>query len=245
MGVPRFHLVALLGAGLAVALLVAACGAAPGGGTPTQSATGTAGSSASASGSSGVPAGMATATSLAAWQQSGTGTQSIDTTTGNPKPPSLLLPGDKQSYVWADLKQAVNTFTFDAKTQGLFDFFFGSTDAGQGYLFRIDTRGGTSYSGFAATNSWTSWDCPQSGPTDDPASTWMHIVLAISGTNVTATVTWPGNKEVDTFNGQMDGCSTTSLSGTTFTTYTPSGDAFGFTGDALGATSDTWIANFT
>jgi hypothetical protein len=75
------------------------------------------------------------------------------------------------------------------------------------------------------------------------------VVVAITGANVTATVTGPGGlKEVNTFNGETDACNTMSdgtVLPTTLGSYKPMGTAFGFEGDGLGATSYTWIANFT
>ena len=245
----RFRTRALLGLGFVAALVLAACGAAGGGTGAAQTSTGkTAGGSAAA----GVPAGMPTATSLKGWHvvvgSGGVGPQ-IDTTMGDPKGPSLQLPGDK-SYVWADLKKPINSFSFDVNTQGLFDFIFGANSStGAGYMFRIDTRGGTNYSGFAQLENWTNWDCPGQGSTSDPANTWIHVSVVIKGTNVTATETGPGGlNEVNTFNGATVGC-TTMTDGTvlpsTLGNYKPLGNAFGFNGDGLGATSYTYIANFT
>jgi len=234
---------------VAATLVVAACGSAPAGGAP-QTSSSSGGSS--TSGAAGAPAGLPTATSLKGWTVSvgsaGVG-PAIDATTGNPKPPSLMLPGD-HSYVWADLKKPVNSFSFDVNTQGLFDFVFGaSATTGQGYIFRIDTRGGTSYSGFAEMEDWADWDCPGAGSVTDPAGTWLHVALVIAGSNVTATVTGPGGlSEVNTFNGETDSCNTMAdgtVLDATLGKYTPDGTAFGFEGDALSATSYTWIANFT
>ena len=226
----------LIGA-VAVALLLAACGSAPGGGKAAQGGTAPAGT-----------VGGLTTTSLKGWTPvagSGGVGPVIDTTTGDPKPPSLEVPGDK-SYLWADTKKALKSVSFDANTQGLFDFVFGANASGKGFMFRIDTRGGTNYSGFGETEDWADWDCPQSGSTDIPASTWVHVSLAFTSNDVKATVTWPGSNETFDFNGQTDGCNTMS-DGTTLDTnlsaYKPVGTAIGFQGDGLGATSYSWIAN--
>ena len=215
------------------ALILAACGAAPGGGK----------AAAGKAAASGVPAGMPTSTSLKGWHVGKSGTVALSTSTGDPKPPSLKLPGDGHSYVWADLGKPVDQFSFDVNTQGLFDFFFGANKSGQGYIFRIDTRGGTNYSGFATSSSWTKWDCPQAGSTTDPAGAWLHVVISIKGTNVTATVTGTGVKETVPFTGQVVGC-TSSGTNKTLGAYKAMGNAFGFQGDGLGPTSYTWIANF-
>ncbi len=233
-------------AATAFAVLLTACGAgAPGGGT-SSAATQTG----SSKGSAAAPAAQAvTSTSLKGWTvvagSGGTGPV-IDNTTGDPKPPSLEIPGDK-SYLWIDPKKAIKSFSFDANTQGLFDLFFGANASGQGLMFRIDTRGGSNYSGFAETEDWNDWDCPQSGSTDIPSGTWIHVTIAVGAKDVTATASWSGNKETFDFNGTSDGCNTMSDGTTldsTLSAYKPVGTAFGFQGDGLGATSESWIANF-
>lgn len=230
----------LMGLGLAGALVLAACGSATGGGTAAGSGTKSGGST----------AGLPSSTSLKGWTvvvgSGGTG-PAIDSTVGTPKPPSLELPGDK-SYVWTDAKKAVNSFSFDANSQGLFDLFFGANAAGQGLMFRIDTRGGTNYSGFGETEDWNDWECPQSGTTDLPANTWIHVAITIKGADVTAVATPTGAPaETFTFNGTTAGCNTMgdgTVLDTSLAAYKPVGTAFGFQGDGLGATSETWIANF-
>lgn len=248
MGGQRFRLAALFGSLCAAVLTLAACGAAPGGGTSSAGQSPGAKTSTSSSAGTAV-AGMPTATSLKGWTvvagSGGTGPV-IDTSTGNPKPPSLEIPGDK-SYLWADLKKPINSFSFDANTQGLFDLFFGANATGQGLMFRIDTRGGTNYSGFGETEDWTDWECPTSGTTDIPANTWVHVTINIAANDAKATASWAGNKENFDFNGQSDGCNTMAdgtVLDTALAAYKPNGTAFGFQGDGLGATSETWIANF-
>ena len=244
MASKRFRFAAWLGAWTAVTLILGGCGAAPGGG-----GTGTGQSTpAATSGSSATAAGTLTATSLKGWTvvagSGGTG-PAIDNSTGNPKPPSLEIPGDK-SYLWADPKKATSSFSFDANTQGLFDLFFGANAAGKGFMFRIDTRGGSNYSGFGETEDWTDWDCPTSGSTDIPANTWVHVTIAVASSDVTATATWSGSKETFDFNGTTDGCNTTAdgtVLDSSLAAYKPVGTAFGFQGDGLGADSETWIAN--
>ena len=161
---------------------------------------------------------------------------------GHPSGPAIQLPGNR-SYVWQESKAPINAFSFDIKTEGLADFFFGANTAGRGYMFRIDTRGGANYSGFAPTANWLTWDCPASGTDTTPAGTWIHVSIAIHGTAVTATATWPGQRQTFDLAGQTDGCATTGGSAT-LRAYRPLGTAFGFQGDALGASSLSWIANF-
>lgn len=198
----------------------------------------------SAAQSSPVPAGMPTATSLKGWHVSSTGHVAIAQGAGDPSGPALVLPGDGESYVWADLGQPIDHFSFDVKTQGLFDFFFGANDSGQGNMFRIDTRGGTDYSGFSTTLSWTQWNCPGKGINTDPASVWLHVNLTIAGTNVTAQVTGKSVNQTFLFAAPtIVGC-TASGQPQVLVAYKPVGTAFGFQGDGLGSSSDTWIANF-
>ena len=222
------------------AVALAGCGSGPAKGKTAGSGTGAASGAKTIT----VPAGMPTSISLKGWHVSTSGAVAISSSVGDPNPPSLMLPADGQSYVWADLGQPVDQFSFDVKTQGLFDFFFGANDSGQGYMFRIDTRGGTNYSGFSTTKSWTEWDCPGKGPNTDPSSTWIHVVLTIQGTNVTATLTGKGLNQNYIFSSPSIVSCTTSGQPKVLFDYKPVGNAFGFQGDGLGATSDTWIANF-
>lgn len=246
-------------------LLVAGCGAtAPGGGMSLAAAEATAGAAASAASAAlaaaqastppplATPArtavaaaGMATSTSLRGWTV-GVGTggpgPALDAGIGDPTGPSMRLPGDR-AWLWQDLRRPVSAFSYEINTQGLADFFFGADDTGRGYMFRIDTRGGASYSGFARTTAWTAWDCPGGGTSDAPAGTWIHVSLVISGTAVAATVTWRGGRETFQMDGQADACAADGQAAA-LSAYHPSGTAFGFQGDALGAASVTWISDF-
>ncbi len=224
---------ALAGAALVGCVVLAACGAAAPAGTSHKAAAKTTTPAAAA------PA-LPSTSSLKGWN--GHGGVGISHAVGDPNPPSLSLPGDGKSYVWAQAAKPVNTFQFDVKTQGLFDFFFGANRQGQGYIFRIDTRGGKNYAGFATSSSWVKWDCPMSGPTTLPPNVWIHVALSLKG-SPKATLTGPGIHQTLAFNGQAVGC-TASGSNKTLTTYKPSGNAFGFQGDGLGPTSLTWIAHF-
>lgn len=225
----------LLGVGLAGCVVLSGCGAAT-------SATGTSHkTTAKTKPAAAAKVTLPTTSSLKGWN--GHGNVGISQAVGDPKPPSLTLPGDGKSYVWAQPSTAVSAFQFDVKTQGLFDFFFGANRKGQGYIFRIDTRGGKNYAGFATSSSWVKWDCPMSGPTTLPANVWIHVALSLKGGSPKATLTGPGIHQTIAFKGQKVGC-TASGSNKTLTTYKPLGNAFGFQGDALGPTSLTWIAHF-
>lgn len=191
------------------------------------------------------PLGVATTASLSGWHVapgSGGPGPLIAPGGGDPSGPALQLPGNR-SYVWQEPKAPTDAFSFDVKTEGLVDFFFGANAAGRGYMFRIDTRGGANYSGFAPTANWLTWDCPASGTDATPAGAWIHVAIAIHGTAVTATATWPGQRQRFALTGQTDGCATAG-GPVTLRAYRPLGTAFGFQGDALGASSLSWIANF-
>ncbi len=228
----------LIGLGLAACMLLAGCGAtAPASGAAHKSGAAKTKTAATATAKTAMP----TTASLKGWQ--GNGNVGISKAVGDPKPPSLVLPGDGKSYVWAKPAKAIQSFQFDAKTQGLFDFFFGANSKGQGYLFRIDTRGGKNYAGFTTSSSWTKWDCPMSGPTTLPPNVWIHVALSLTGGSPKVTLTGPGIHETLAFKGQLVGC-TASGNNKTLSTYKPLGNAYGFQGDGLGPTSLTWIAHF-
>lgn len=135
-------------------------------------------------------------------------------------PPSWEVPGDG-AYVWRTPHNTPSVYSFNGYTQKLVDFVFGANTSGAGYMFRLDTRGASTPSGFAQTSSWTSWGAPGSGFVA-PADTWIHVTLTVSGSTVTADATWQG------------GSGSASLSG-----YSPQGNAYGFLGDTGG--SDSWM----
>lgn len=262
---PGSPAVAVISASLcAVLLATAGCGAAaPGGGMSLRAAEATSATAmseaaaavASSSASAARPGppppqpvvqpvtGMATTASLAGWHVGvGAGpSPAIVPSPGNPQSPALRLAGDR-AFVWQDPHTVIPAFSFDVRTDGLVDFYFGADDAGQGYLFRLDTRGGTNYSGFARTASWTAWDCPGGGTADAPADTWIHVSIAIAGSGVVAAASWPGRRESFQLTGQADGCSASGQA-RTLGPYRPAGTAFGFQGDGLGASSFSWVRN--
>jgi len=149
---------------------------------------------------------------------------SVDATLGLPAP-SWQLPGDVSS-IWRDDHTAYQQYSFIMMSQGLADFFFGCNSTGQGTMFRIDTRANNNWSGFAATTTWTSWGAPSSG-FFAPAGTWIHVVIGIQGSTVTAHATWMGGAQTVTLKN-----------------YKPLGTAYGFNGDGLGGGSLTWVSNF-
>lgn len=162
------------------------------------------------------------------------GNASVDSAVGNPAP-SWELPGDG-AYMWRDDHTAYTTYSFYLKTQKLADFIFGANDQGDGYFFRVDTRGPQSFptdSGFSTTTGWTAgpphyFTGPTAGFTTAPPNAWINLVLTINGSTVTADATWSG------------GSSTATLTG-----YHPKGTAYGFQGDYAGSTTDSWISGLT
>ncbi len=152
------------------------------------------------------------------------GNPSVDANLGLP-PPSWQVPGNA-SYFWRDDHTAHTGFAFKMMSQGLADFFFGCSAAGAGEMFRIDTRANGNWAGFATTNSWKSWNAPASG-FYAPPNTWIAVTLTLRAGEASARCTWAG------------GAATVTLKG-----YKPSGTAYGFQGDGLGATSFTWVSGF-
>ena len=159
---------------------------------------------------------------LAGWTVSGNPT--IDPTVGLPMP-SWKLPGNG-SYMWRDDHKAYKGFAYKIMSQGLADFFFGCDDKGAGQMFRIDTRASGNYAGFASTTSWKSWGSPSSG-FYAPSDTWIQVELTFGPAAATARCTWVGG-----------------IASVTLAPYRPSGTAYDFQGDGLGATSYSWVSDF-
>lgn len=65
----------------------------------------------------------------------------------------------------------------------LANIFFLVDSAGQGQMFRVESRGGNS-PGFASTSSWSSWNAP-SGYTPVSVSTWHNVRIEINDTSAT------------------------------------------------------------
>lgn len=101
-------------------------------------------------------------------------------------PEGFILPGNG-SYVWRDDGQPIRRIQCQMRSTILGDIFFGCNNTGAGQMFRLDTRGGGSYSGFATTNSWTAWSAPSSGFLADP-NTWYTITLDLTTTTARVVV---------------------------------------------------------
>jgi hypothetical protein len=115
--------------------------------------------------------------SLSGWTVSGA---TVDTTFGQPIPAFLATGGQ---YAYRDLgtsflsKRITFMMGVIPGTTPLANFFFGADASGAGNLFRLETRTGES-SGFATTNSWTSWNAPTSGPIYTP-NVWLNVTITI------------------------------------------------------------------
>jgi len=94
-------------------------------------------------------------------------------------------PGNSSNACIAVRSLMNTTITFMVNTQNLCDFFFACDKSGRGQMLRLDARGGAQ-SGFITTNSWTSWNSINSGPTI-PSNVWLKIQL---NTDSNGTSTW-------------------------------------------------------
>jgi hypothetical protein len=101
-------------------------------------------------------------------------------------------------------------------------------------MYRLDTRGGTSYSGFATTTSWTSWNAPSSGFVAT-ANAWYKLTIVI-----------PSSSSVTLYYSQTtDSSPQNGTFGTQLGTYgfLNKGGYIGLVGDAAGSSYSTWWDN--
>jgi hypothetical protein len=159
------------------------------------------------------------------------GSSGQDASVGDPAP-SYYAVSTGGSYMNRNIGLVSNRLiVFNMKTNGLGNLFFLVNSAGAGQMFRLETRPG-SYSGFATTSSWTSWNAPSSGFTAT-TNTWYKLAIAI--TSATST----------TLYYQQTTDSSPSLPATTLGTFTISnnGGFIGLVGDGLGSSYRTWWDN--
>lgn len=135
------------------------------------------------------------------------------------------LPGD-QSYLFHPARHLDAVYRFSVQSDGLVDFYFGCTAGGAGTMYRLDTRGGGNWSGFARTFNWTRWDAPTRGFVA-PRSTWIAVRLTLRGSTVTASARWSGGGRTLVLRG-----------------FHPAGAAYGFQGDALGSGTFSRVRGF-
>jgi hypothetical protein len=117
---------------------------------------------------------------------------------------------------------ANEVLTFWTYTTGLGNVYYLASSTGAGLMGRLDGRGGSDWSGLAATTSWTSWSAPGSG-LDETKNKWYKYDIVIGATSVSSYI----------------GSSTNNLGtlGTLANTLSVSnkGNYLGLVGDALGA----------
>ena len=117
--------------------------------------------------------------------------------------------------------------TYWVYSTGLGDFFFLTNSAGSGQMSRLDTRGGSDWSGLAGTASWTSWSGPSSGLDESP-NTWYKYDTVITPSTAYSYI---GANDLGL-----------SVLGTLANSYTgtDSGNYIGLVGDALGSSYVTY-----
>jgi hypothetical protein len=155
-----------------------------------------------------------------------------DTSDGNP-PPSYKAPSGRGYYMYKDIGLAPNmALIFNVKSTGLGNLFFLVDSSGKGQMYRLETRGGSNYSGFATTTSWTSWDYPRSG-FYALVNEWYKLVIAITSPT-----------SADLYYSQTTDRSPANF-GTKLGTFTitNNGSIIGLVGDALGTSYYTWWDN--
>ena len=170
--------------------------------------------------------------SATGWTTAGTvGSSSVQ---GNPVP-ALRAQGSSGSYLYRNTGIGPNTFTFfNVRTDNnnLGNFFFQCSSAGLGQMYRLDGRGTTNYTGFAATTNWITWNAPAASQTSS-ANTWYQFGIAINS---------PGTSSTLYYN---QGTGTNPVPGTVLGTYTStnSGTYIGLVGDGGGSTLYTYWDN--
>jgi hypothetical protein len=131
-------------------------------------------------------------------------------------------------------------------TNGLGNLFFSASSGGAGTMTRIDGRGGSDWSGFALSRSWTSWNCPESGVDMSP-DTWYTMTIIVDGStgeigDYYAPSSTQNTYPVNNYGTQLNALGTTysdSCGGGT-ETYSYNGGYIGLVGDALGSSYITY-----
>jgi hypothetical protein len=112
--------------------------------------------------------------------------------------------------------------TFWTYTTGLGNVYFLVNSAGAGQMGRLDSRGGSDWSGLAATTTWTAWSAPSSG-LDESVDKWYKYDIIINGGTASTYIGSPTN------NLGTLGTAANTMS------ITNNGNYLGLIGDALGA----------
>lgn len=115
---------------------------------------------------------------LAGWTNN---SATVNNSMGLPAP-SLESQGGQYAYYNIGESLLGKTIELDmlslSGTYALTNFFFACNSSGAGQLFRLECRDGYN-SGFAPTDSWTSWGGPDS-VSNKTADVWYHIKIEIS-----------------------------------------------------------------
>lgn len=105
----------------------------------------------------------------------------VSSTVGNPAS-SYQVTGSGPQYAYINPGSITSlsnkTIKFDVYIEKLCNFFL-CNSSGSGYFLRLDARGGSSYSGFSTSSSFTTWSAPTSGY-QFTANTWYTIKIQIT-----------------------------------------------------------------
>ena len=118
----------------------------------------------------------------------------LGTTTlqGNPQP-SLFAQehaAGGQYALYRNSGIAPSTFTsfnIYTETGNLGNFYYLCNSSGLGQMYRLDSRGSLSYTGFATTTDWNTWTAP-AAPQTSPALTWFRFGIAINSAGNSSTL---------------------------------------------------------
>lgn len=165
------------------------------------------------------------------WSLFGTGAGQ-SASDGNPAP-SYYANSVNGNYLYRDIGLVPGRIvTFNVKTSGLGNLFFLVNSAGQGQMYRLDTRISPEHSGFANANSWTSWYAPSSGFQAAANQWYKFTIVTTSATSATLYYNQTTSSLPSDF-------------GTLLGTYTitNNGGYIGLVGDALGSSYITYWDN--
>ena len=108
----------------------------------------------------------------------------VDYVDGGIPAPCFYATSNTYAYINpAGLPSLLNTkITFNVQVitapADLVNFYFACDNSGAGQMLRLESRDGL-YSGFATTNSWTSWNSPGGTASNIPPGKWCDIMITI------------------------------------------------------------------
>jgi len=160
------------------------------------------------------------------------GSSGQTTSDGDPQP-SYYAVSTSGSYMYRDFGLISNRIlTFNVKSDSLGNLFFLTDSSGKGQMYRIDTRGGSNYSGFATTTSWTSWNGPSSGFTATSNTWYKYTIVITSDTSATLYYSQTTDNSPNNFGTELGSF-----------TITNNGSYVGLVGDNSGSSHTTWWDN--